>query len=60
MSTYDDLANNSAFIAGRDAARTLRREGVGWGPDSGHKMCPRNLDQESEAAWLRGWRSAWE
>ncbi|WP_071286332.1 hypothetical protein [Mycolicibacterium llatzerense] len=60
MSNYHDIANNSAFVAGRVAARTLRREGVGWGPDSGDRMCPRNLDAESESAWLRGWRSVWE
>ncbi|OMB86325.1 hypothetical protein [Mycolicibacterium conceptionense] len=60
MSNYDDIANNSAFVAGLDAARTLRREGFGWGPDNGHKVCPRGLDQETEAAWYRGWRSAFE
>ncbi|MBN7462943.1 hypothetical protein PP568_07105 [Mycobacteroides abscessus] len=60
MSSYDDIATSSAFLAGRDAARTLRREGVGWGPDNGDRMCPRGLDSESEIAWLRGWRSAWE
>lgn len=60
MSNYDDIAHSSAFLAGRDAARTLRREGVGWGPADGYRVCPRGLHPELERAWLRGWRSVWE
>lgn len=32
MSNYDELARSSAYVAGRDTARDVRREGVGWGP----------------------------
>lgn len=60
MNNYHDIAHSSAFLAGRDAARTLRREGVGWGVDDGRRMCPRGLPAELERAWLRGWRSVWE
>ncbi|WP_131722783.1 hypothetical protein [Mycobacteroides abscessus] len=60
MSNYDDLAETSAFLAGRDVAREMRRDGVGWGADDGHRMVPRGLHPSDEAAWLRGWRSAWE
>ncbi|SLJ22781.1 Uncharacterised protein [Mycobacteroides abscessus subsp. abscessus] len=60
MSNYHDIANNSAFLAGRETARAYRREGVVCTRDGGPSVCPRGLDQETVAAWLRGWRSAWE
>ncbi|MCV7417777.1 hypothetical protein [Mycolicibacterium litorale] len=60
MSIYDDLAESASFIAGRDAAREVRREGFGWSEDSGHRMCPSGLHPDDEAAWLNGWRSVWD
>ncbi len=60
MSNYDDLASTSACLAGREAGREMRCDGVGWGADDGHRMVPRGLHPSDEAAWLRGWRSAWE
>lgn len=60
MSNYADTAESAAFLAGRDSARAMRGEGVGWDADDGHKMCPRGLHPELERAWLRGWRSVFE
>lgn len=60
VSNYDDFAQSVAFLAGRDAAREVRRDGVGWGPDDGDKMLPRGLHPDDEAAWLRGWSSVWQ
>lgn len=59
MSNSDDLAESAAFLAGRDAARIMRRDGVGWSADDGHRMCPRAMHSDDESAWLRGWRSVW-
>jgi hypothetical protein len=59
MNRYSDLAHSSAFLAGRDAARTVRREGVGWTADDGHRMLPRAQHPDDEAPWIRGWRSIW-
>lgn len=57
--SYDDLASTSAFLAGRDAARTLRRDGVGFTADSWHEVCPRGMHPDDTEAWIRGWRSIW-
>lgn len=57
--SYSDIAQTSAFVAGRDAGRELRRDGVGWSADDGYRMCPRGMDPADEAAWVQGWRSAW-
>lgn len=59
MSSYDDIASTAAFLAGRDAAREVRRDGVGWGPDDGHRMLPGALHPDDAEAWSRGWRSIW-
>lgn len=59
MSNCDDIAESAAFIAVRDAARQLRRDGFGWGADDGYRMCPRGLHPDDEDAWLRGWRWIW-
>ncbi len=59
MSNHDDLASTAAYLAGRDAAREMRRDGVGWSAEDGYRMCPRAMHPDDEQAWLRGWRSAW-
>ncbi|SHQ36833.1 hypothetical protein [Mycobacteroides abscessus] len=57
MSSYSNLADVEAFLAGRDSARSMRDEGVTATADDAETWCPRGLDAADEAAWLRGWRS---
>lgn len=57
MSSYSDLAESEAFLAGRDTARSMRAEGVTVTAADAETWCPRGLDHEGELAWLRGWRS---
>lgn len=58
--SYSDIAQTSAFVAGRDAGRELRRDGVVCTRDSGPSVCPHGMHPDDESAWLRGWRSVWE
>lgn len=58
MSSYSDLADAEFFLAGRDTARSMRAEGVAVTADDAERWCPRGLHADTEAAWLRGWRSA--
>ena len=57
MSNYDDLASTAAFLAGRDAARTMR-DGVHVTADDAETWCARGMHADDSAAWLRGWRSS--
>lgn len=59
MSIYFDLAQSESFLAGRDAARSMTAEGVVVTADDAETWCPRGLHPDGEAAWIRGWRSAW-
>ncbi|SKM35193.1 Uncharacterised protein [Mycobacteroides abscessus subsp. abscessus] len=57
MSTYSDMVESEFFLAGRDAARSIRDEGVTVNAADAETWCPRGLHPDGEAAWLRGWRS---
>lgn len=57
MSSYSDLAESEAFLAGRDSARSMRDEGVAVTVDDADRWCPLGLDHEGELSWLRGWKS---
>ncbi|MFV8137464.1 hypothetical protein ACNQR7_07820 [Mycolicibacterium senegalense] len=59
MSSYSNVADTEFFLAGRDAARYMRDEGVVVTAANAETWCPRGLHADTEAAWLRGWRSAW-
>lgn len=59
MSIYSNLAESESFLAGRDTARSMRDEGVAVTAADAETWCPRGLHPDCEAAWLRGWRSAW-
>lgn len=59
MSSFSDLAESTAYLAGRDAARTLRVDGVEVTADDAETWCPRGMHPDDQAAWLRGWWSVW-
>ncbi|OHU33331.1 hypothetical protein BKG79_22255 [Mycobacteroides chelonae] len=60
MSNYDDLASTAAFLAGRDAARTMRSDGVHVTAADAVAYLPLAMHPDDEAAWTRGWRTAWD
>lgn len=57
MSNFDDLACSEFFLTGRDAARSMRDEGVVVTVADAETWCPRGLYVDEAAAWCRGWRS---
>lgn len=60
MNKYQDIASADAFLAGRDAARSMTADGVAVTASDAETWCPRGMPAEVESAWIRGWRSVWD
>lgn len=49
-----DLASVNVFVAGRESACSVHVEGLSVAVDGAAGWCPRGLDPESKAPWIRG------